>query len=871
MAERDQHIHHLSDDDCFQTKQGENMSASIKKWDNLLSVVSSKFSVLVPAIIVGLCSEALARDFFDPAFISSVGQKNSAEVPDLSIFSTRDAQSPGEYRVEILLNGDYKEITNILFVEKNNNEEKTTLVPCLSLDRLKRYGLRVSAFPSLKEDAKACTNTDIIPDFKSEFNFNKQQLSISIPQAALENTAQGYIPVEEFDNGINALFANYQFNGSKDFQIENESYGLNLQSGLNVGPWRLRNLSTWNKTNADSGKWDSVYLYAQRSIVPLNSTLVVGESSSLSSIFDSVPFTGVQLATDVDMLPDSLRGYAPVVRGIAKTNARVVIKQNGYQIYQAFVAPGAFEITDLYATGGNGDLYVTVEESDGTKQNFIVPYASLPLMLRQGQTEYEITSGKYRSYNNGTDETPFTQATIGRGISSNLTLYSGLQAASKYQALAFGIGHNLGVLGAISADITQAWSRIKNEEKTSGQSWRLRYGKNILETGTNITVAGYRYSTKGFNTLTDVLESYSNDTGTYSRRSLRNRTNLTVNQNLGDNLGSLSVSALFEDYWDSKRSNKSFSVGYNGGWKRINYYLGYSYNRYTWKNSNSSRAKEDDHLFSLNISVPIGDWLPNSYASYQLNNSNPGSTDHYVTLSGVALENNSLDWSVQQGYNNQSSESGGVYGSYRGSLGNVNGNYSYNKHSQQLNYGASGGIIVHADGITLGQEMSDTTALIKAPGLSNVRLENDSTIETDSRGYAIFPYVSPYRRTNITLDSTTLADNMELPNTTIKVVPTRGAITRANFEGNIGRRAFLIMKMPSGGYVPYGATVTSSSNPTAQAGIVGDNGMVYMSGLQDSGKVYAKWGNGSLQTCEAPYSLDAMSEGVTQMTIACGK
>ncbi|MFT7865626.1 fimbria/pilus outer membrane usher protein, partial [Salmonella enterica] len=88
-----------------------------------------------------------------------------------------------------------------------------------------------------------------------------------------------------------------------------------------------------------------------------------------------------------------------------------------------------------------------------------------------------------------------------------------------------------------------------------------------------------------------------------------------------------------------------------------------------------------------------------------------------------------------------------------------------------------------------GQEMSDTAALVKAPGLSHVRLESDSTIETDSRGYAIVPYVSPYRRTGITLDSTTLADNMELPVTSKKVVPTRGAIVSADFEGNIGRRA----------------------------------------------------------------------------------
>ncbi|PMC12209.1 fimbrial assembly protein, partial [Klebsiella aerogenes] len=141
-----------------------------------------------------------------------------------------------------------------------------------------------------------------------------QRLNISIPQAALSTVVQGFIPEDQFDDGINALLVNYQFSGSDDFESEDEYYSLNLQSGLNLGPWRIRNLSTWNKTKGDAGDWESAYLYMQRSIRPINSNLVMGESSSLSGIFDSVPFTGVQLATDTSMLPESLRGYAPIIR-----------------------------------------------------------------------------------------------------------------------------------------------------------------------------------------------------------------------------------------------------------------------------------------------------------------------------------------------------------------------------------------------------------------------------------------------------------------------------------------------------------------------------------------------------------------------------
>ncbi|MBX4412878.1 fimbria/pilus outer membrane usher protein, partial [Mycobacterium tuberculosis] len=150
---------------------------------------------------------------------------------------------------------------------------------------------------------------------------------------------------------------------------------------------------------------------------------------------------------------------------------------------------------------------------------------------------------------------------------------------------------------------------------------------------TNVTIAGYRYSTRGFHTLSEVLDSYSND-GYYTSRSLRNRTNLTVNQSLGKGLGSLSISGLIEDYWDDKRTNKSISVGYNGGFRNVNYYLGYSYNRYTWGGDNSGKDAQDDQRITLTVTLPLSNWLPGTYTSYQLTNSNPGSTDQSVSIGG---------------------------------------------------------------------------------------------------------------------------------------------------------------------------------------------------------------------------------------------
>ncbi len=41
-------------------------------------------------------------------------------------------------------------------------------------------------------------------------------------------------------------------------------------------------------------------------------------------------------------------GYAPQIRGYAKTNAKVEVRQQGNLIYQTTVTPGSFEINDLF-------------------------------------------------------------------------------------------------------------------------------------------------------------------------------------------------------------------------------------------------------------------------------------------------------------------------------------------------------------------------------------------------------------------------------------------------------------------------------------------------------------------------------------------
>lgn len=306
---------------------------------------------------------------------------------------------------------------DVAFHASDNSRE---LVPCLTREQLAAMGLNTAAVSGMNVlAADACVPlTEMIPDATTRLDVGQQRLHLTIPQAFMGNQARGYIPPERWDHGITAGILNYNFTGNN---VQNDVGGssnyayLNLQSGLNLGAWRLRDNTTWSyssggSSSSNENKWQHVNTWLERDITPLRSRLTLGDSYTNGDVFDGINFRGAQLASDDNMLPDSQKGFAPVIHGIARGTAQVSIKQNGYEIYHSTVPPGPFSISDLYAAGNGGDLQVTIKEADGSSQNFTVPYSSVPVLQREGHTRYAVTAGEYRSGNDQQEEPTFFRA-----------------------------------------------------------------------------------------------------------------------------------------------------------------------------------------------------------------------------------------------------------------------------------------------------------------------------------------------------------------------------------------------------------------------------------------------------------------------------
>ncbi len=410
----------------------------------------------------------------------------------------------------------------------------------------------------------------------------------------------------------------------------------------------------------------------------LKSLLRIGDTYTTGDVFDSIQFRGVQLMSDDEMLPDSQRGFAPTIRGVAHSNAKVTVSQHGYVIYETFVSPGAFAISDLYPTSQSGDLEVKVTESNGAVRTFTQPYSAVPYMLREGRGKFSLSAGRYHSGGESVRSPEFLQGTLFYGLTAGFTLYGGTQLARDYQAWALGLGRGFGEFGSLGGDVTQAVTRTPSGKRYTGHSLRAQYQKNFVSSGTAFSLASYRYSSSGYY---DFAEASALESAQGQVDNRRRREELSVSQSLGG-LGSLAVSAWSQEYWHRQSRDETVHLGFYSAWKGISWGVGYYYTR-------TSGQQKNDRSWSFNINIPLGGPLSDSAVSYNTTSDSNGYTSQQMSLYGAVPTRPNLFYSVQQGYGNQGRGSNSSASlDYHGGFGNAQIGYRHDAASNQLTWEA---------------------------------------------------------------------------------------------------------------------------------------------------------------------------------------
>ncbi len=794
---------------------------------------------------------------FNPAFLN---HGKTAQSIDLSRFETGNFLPAGIYRMDVFVNGSWVARQNIRIANAERGGHA-----CLQAEQLRGWGVAEDKLATATATAIAAAGEclpleTLIPEAHVDVEASKLQVRLSIPQAFLERQVRGYVDPLHWDGGMAAAFLGYNVNAMHSQQQgrEQTQYSAGLNAGLNVGDWRLRHNGSYSESRAKGGNTTSAYSaissYAQRDVTGLRAQLTLGEYYTPAELFDSVPFTGVQLASDDRMLPDSQRGFAPAIRGTAETNAKVTIRQGEIVLYETTVAPGPFIIDDLYSAGYNGDLEVTVEEADGREHRFTVPYASIAQLLRPGQSRFSVSLGRYRD--DSLRSVPdFVQSTYQRGISNRWTGYLGGIFADRYLATQAGIALNT-TMGALAADITESRASDLPETQAGiqrdmhGRSYRLTYSKVLDSSRTNFTLAAYRFASEGYLNFSDyarIADRTSDPLGVSFRQ--RNRFQLNVTQPLPGDAGSFYFSGSAQNYWTpGQGSDVTFQAGYNRGFSWGN--LGLSASR------TRSGANEAQNQYLLSLSLPLGRSTTSPYLSSML-----GVQDHrtslQTTLSGALDDERRLNYSLanssQRGDDGHSSSSAANL-QYRASSGDFSLGLNSGSGYRQLNASARGTLLAHSGGVIAGPPLSETMALIEAKGAGGATVVNNG-VHLDKSGYALVTGLMPYRRNDVNLDPKGSSFDVELENTSQRVAPRYGAIVRLSYPTRKGIPVLLKVRQPNGQPIAVGAEVFDSQGKWQS--LVGQGGRIFLRVEEEQGQVWVSWGKESNERCRVSYRLPA--------------
>lgn len=818
---------------------------------------------------------------YDSSFLMGDG----AASIDVSRYSDGNPTPVGTYTVKVFVNEKPVASQTIPFIDVGKKSAEACLTPKnLAQLHIKQPEI-VGEKAVLKrgdEESDDCLNLPALIDQSSvEFDMGDQRLDITVPQAWVNKGYEGYVEPSLWESGIPAALLSYNINGYHNTNngVDNDSMYAAFNTGVNLGAWRFRANGNYNWDKDNGSNFDFQNRYVQRDLPALRSQLIMGESYTTGETFDSVSIRGVRLYSDSRMLPSQLANYAPVIRGVANTNAKVTVTQSGYKIYEATVPPGPFEINDLSPSGYGSDLIVTIEEADGSKRTFSQPFSSVMQMQKPGVGRWDFSAGEVND-DDIHDKSYLAQGTYYYGLNNYLTAYSGIQGTNNhYLAGLIGVGLNT-PFGALALDVTHSRTEIPDDKTYQGQSYRLTWNKLIEPTNTSFNVAAYRYSTQDYLGLNDALQlideaKNNNDDrrdtmDNYAR--MKNQITLSISQPIQDgeiDYGSFYLSGSWTDYWATGDSRSDYTLGYGKGfsWGSMSINL-----QRTWDED----GEKDDSLY-INLSIPLANLLGGedrrsgfTSLSTQMRTDFNGGHNLSMNSSGNN-EDNTLNYSVNTGYTMQKEDKNisdvGGYVSYQSPWGDISASASANNDSnRQYSLSTDGGFILHSGGLTFTNDNfsnSDALVLVKAPGAKGARINGGgSTI--DRWGYGASNALSAYRENQVSLDIDTLENDVELKSTSTMLVPRDGAVVFASFETDQGRSAIITMTRNDGKTIPFGAEVFEGNTPI---GNMGQGGQAFVRGINDRGELTVRWFENNQPTrCSATYQLPT-----DQQTVGSGQ
>lgn len=361
-----------------------------------------------------------------------------------------------------------------------------------------------------------------------------------------------------------------------------------------------------------------------------------------------------------------------------------------------------------------------------------------------------------------------------------------------------------------------------------------------------------------------------NDVGPSSIQRQRDRLQLNLSQNLGRGLGSLFLTGSTTSYWTQGNTITQFQAGYSNVIRIAD--LSVNFGLTLTRQHNDSTGQTDNRAMAT--------------ASFALNRhaNAPRVTTNLIEdrAGGQSQTSGQLAFSgsfgADQEYQYQANanlaphaNSIGVGGGYRAPFASLSATASTGTGFTQFSFGASGGVVVHPGGVTLANQLGDTIAVVEAQDAKGATVSSSAGVRIDGAGYAVLPYLMPYRMNDVRIDPQGIPDDVELTTTSQQVAPRANTVVMLKYETVSGQALLITALLPDGSPVPFGASVSDAKQ--AMVGLVGQFGQIYLRGAASVGNLLVKWGETSSSQCTIVYKIPDMHHNtnpIIKLNSVCG-
>jgi outer membrane usher protein len=545
-------------------------------------------------------------------------------------------------------------------------------------------------------------------------------------------------------------------------------------------------------------------------------TLRVGDSISSSGPWGrSVRFGGIQYGTNFGTQPTLITTPMLAARGDAVVPSTVDVFVNGQPVTSQQVQPGPFEIDNVPAITGAGQMQVVVTDALGRQQVISQPYYTGQSLLRQGLTEYSVEAGAIRrDYTESSNSYGdlVASATYRRGVTDAVTAGGHVEAQANGAAAAGAdAAVQVGNLGIVSGS-----AALGGDGDDQGWLGRVGFERN----GQRVSLyAQGLYASQGFAQLGDSA--------------LVDQPKLRLFGGLGFNFldyGSLQLAYGLQTNWLTP-SVETFGLGYSYGLGNLGFLNLFA--------SHTSADEAESDVF-LTWTMPVGDRRTASAALARTSDAVNGNG-----FEATASFQQSLPVGTGSGFSAflSSSDRANLGYAYQGRAGLIGVDYARANGQNGVRVGGNGGLAITSAGVMPSRRLDQSFAVVKMADYAGVEVfvENQPVGRTDKKGRILLDRLLPYQANRVSVDPNKLPMDARVSKASVSITPAyrSGAVVR--FPVSRANAVTLRLVQSGGSPVPAGAEVRLDGNRYP----VGMRGSMYLGGVEGHTRATATWRDGA--------------------------